>query len=279
MIRNRMLGGSLHPFYRAILLRGLELGYELPSSDCQRLQNKLVVDLNVKISTTLSVWDRLDYLYVLASHFSGGSGVIPFLSINWINPSQSVGSAMAGTSYVAKKGVSGTHSFGFDQAIHRVKMVSEQDCSMFGVWGLGGTPAANEHVHYQQNTAANRLMVLQARTTPSVVLYFNTATPLTLQAGVIVAQRLYTVERSLMVGGHTYGEWQGGTKSREVIGGATGNLPGENRVAISGAHASRPAAALGGGGGLSGLGGATILFVPPLNTALNNYLTALNTLP
>ena len=171
MRRFRALGGSLHPFYRNILLRGLDLGYELPSTDCQRLQNKLVVDLNVKISATLSVWDRSDYLYVLAANFPGGSGVIPFLAINWINPSQSVGSTMAGTSYVVNKGVSGTHSFGYDQAIHRVKMVSEQDVSMFGMWGIGGTPAANEHAHYHQNTAANRLMVLQAKTTPEPLYY------------------------------------------------------------------------------------------------------------
>ena len=161
-----MLGGSLHPFYRNILLRSLDLGYDLPSSDCQRLQNKLVVDLNVKISSTLSVWDRLDYLYILAANFPGGSGVIPFLAINWVNPNQSVGSAMAGTTYVAKKGVYGTHSFGFDQAIHRVKMVDEQDCSMFGMWGIGGTPTTTEYAHFHQNTAANRFMRIQGQTNP-----------------------------------------------------------------------------------------------------------------
>lgn len=73
-----ILGGSrFHPYYRLILNRALSLGYTLPSSSQQALQNQLVLWLVNK-----GIWSKLDLLYIFANN--GGAD---FSRINWINPS------------------------------------------------------------------------------------------------------------------------------------------------------------------------------------------------
>ncbi len=72
-----ILGGNrFHPYYRAILNRALSLGYTLPSSSQQALQNRLVLHL-----VNNGIWNKLDLLYIFATN--AGSN---FSRINWITP-------------------------------------------------------------------------------------------------------------------------------------------------------------------------------------------------
>ena len=119
MRRFRMLGGSLHPFYRNILLRALDLGYDLPSSDCQRLQNLMVNQL-----TTEGIWARMDYLYIYA-HDGGTSDMA---KINWIYPTRALSSGSPG--YTHKKGIYGALTHFWDPTIHRIAMTSAVNSSM-----------------------------------------------------------------------------------------------------------------------------------------------------
>jgi hypothetical protein len=63
--------------YQAILNKAVSLGYTLPSSNAQTLQNTLLTSLK-----TDGVWDKLDIFYV----FAVDNNASEFATINWKNP-------------------------------------------------------------------------------------------------------------------------------------------------------------------------------------------------
>ena len=93
-----ILGGSrFHPYYRAILNRALSLGYTLPTSSQQALQNQLVLWLVNK-----GIWSKLDILYILATN-----GSSDFSRINWINPSLFELTAVNSPTFTSNQGWAG----------------------------------------------------------------------------------------------------------------------------------------------------------------------------
>lgn len=93
-----ILGGSrFHPYYRAILNRALSLGYTLPTSSQQALQNQLVLWLVNK-----GIWAKLDILYILATN-----GSADFSRLNWINPLLYELTAVNSIAFVANQGWTG----------------------------------------------------------------------------------------------------------------------------------------------------------------------------
>jgi hypothetical protein len=63
--------------YQAILNKAISLGYTLPSSNAQTLQNTLVTSLKAD-----GVWNKLDIFYV----FAVDNNASEFATINWKNP-------------------------------------------------------------------------------------------------------------------------------------------------------------------------------------------------
>ena len=70
-------GTSFDSDYQVILDKAVSLGYTLPSSNTQTLQNTLLTSLK-----TGGVWDKLDILYV----FAVDNNASEFTTINWKNP-------------------------------------------------------------------------------------------------------------------------------------------------------------------------------------------------
>jgi hypothetical protein len=70
-------GTSFDSDYQAILDKAVSLGYTLPSSNTQTLQNTLLTSLK-----TDGVWDKLDIFYV----FAVDNNASEFTTINWKNP-------------------------------------------------------------------------------------------------------------------------------------------------------------------------------------------------
>ena len=70
-------GSSFDSDYQAILNKAVSLGYTLPSSNAQTLQNTLVTSLK-----TDGIWDKLDIFYV----FAVDNNASEFATINWKNP-------------------------------------------------------------------------------------------------------------------------------------------------------------------------------------------------
>jgi hypothetical protein len=64
------------PDYQAVLDRAVFLGYTLPSTDQQKKQNQVLVDLK-----TAGIWNKLDIFYLMANNGSKG-----FAQINWKSP-------------------------------------------------------------------------------------------------------------------------------------------------------------------------------------------------
>jgi hypothetical protein len=70
-------GTSFDSDYQAILDKAVSLGYTLPSSNAQTLQNTLLTSLK-----TDGVWNKLDIFYV----FAVDNNASEFTTINWKNP-------------------------------------------------------------------------------------------------------------------------------------------------------------------------------------------------
>ena len=70
-------GTSFDSDYQVILDKAVSLGYTLPSSNTQTLQNTLLTSLK-----TDGVWDKLDIFYV----FAVDNNASEFATINWKNP-------------------------------------------------------------------------------------------------------------------------------------------------------------------------------------------------
>jgi hypothetical protein len=70
-------GTSFDSDYQVILDKAVSLGYTLPSSNTQTLQNTLLTSLK-----TDGVWDKLDIFYV----FAVDNNASEFTTINWKNP-------------------------------------------------------------------------------------------------------------------------------------------------------------------------------------------------
>lgn len=66
--------------YQAVLNRAIALGYNLPSTPQQVLQNQLVLDLKAS-----GVWSKLDVFYVFANDAENGFN---FSYLNWKSPTQ-----------------------------------------------------------------------------------------------------------------------------------------------------------------------------------------------
>ena len=129
MRRYRALGGGFQTPYKLILLRGIGLGYTIPSPPCQYLQNKFLNDL-----IAAGIFTKLDCLYVMA--MKGGSK--EFCCINWKNPSLNLGSLVDPTSITLtdEKGIKGSGTVGYlntnyTPSIHGVNYT--QNLASFGV--------------------------------------------------------------------------------------------------------------------------------------------------
>jgi hypothetical protein len=70
-------GSSFDSDYQAILDKAVSLGYTLPSSNAQTLQNTLVTSLK-----TDGIWNKLDIFYV----FAVDNNASAFATLNWKNP-------------------------------------------------------------------------------------------------------------------------------------------------------------------------------------------------
>ena len=105
---------NIHPFdafdssYQSLLDRATALGYVLPNSSEQAIQNQLIIALK-----NAGIWSRLDGFFVFANNiFSGAvySG-LNFARLNWISPSNAPASAVSQfPSISAKAGFTGNGS-------------------------------------------------------------------------------------------------------------------------------------------------------------------------
>jgi hypothetical protein len=75
---NRSSGIKYDTSYKAVLDRATSLGYPIPSSAQQIVQNQLVLDLKAG-----GIWDKLDVFYVFAT---GTGATNAFASLNWKTP-------------------------------------------------------------------------------------------------------------------------------------------------------------------------------------------------
>ncbi len=87
-------GAVFDPDYQAILDRATFLGYSLPSSTDQVVQNQFVLDLKAN-----NIWIDLDVLYV----FANGAASL-FSTLNWKNPSLYQCTLFNSPTFVAKQG-------------------------------------------------------------------------------------------------------------------------------------------------------------------------------
>ena len=267
-IRHRMLGGDLHPFYRAILLRGLENSYALPTSDCQRLQNNLVKKL-----VTDGVWALLDYLYV----YQNTSGANDFGRINWIYPARALSTGTP--TYVHKKGIYGSqNNVGFTIASHRVAMTDAQNASMFVLLTVGGsTVSINETIHTISDPANIHHMV-RVDTNPRVIGVFNTATGSAFQisSGIPASNIFYHLDMGQIAGITTRSIYVNGV-ANSVATSPSGVLPNNLYSQTIGVTSTRAVGLVGGGGSIcSTANGAKQVL---LYNAFNAYNTQLQTLP
>jgi len=238
--------------------------YVLPTMPCMQLQNILV-----KALVDSLVWDRLDYLYIHAH-----VGATLFTGINWIQPSNPL-STFTGITHVPKKGIYGTQiTGGWNIGTHRVKMTAPSNASFFTMLGTtSGAIAVAEHL-LSIIGANSYVQTIRLRTNPRVDYLFNgtTATASVLHEGLPVAQRLYTLDKYNSGGDIHSTEWFNGTLQADVIGGS-GILPDTGTVNSLAVATTRTLALVGGGSALT-----PTAKVPPLNTALQNYMNALNLL-
>jgi len=293
MRRFRALGGSIHPFYRSILLRAVNAGFELPSTDCQRLQNTLVAALAIG-----GVWARLDYFYPLATH-GLTTATLGFAGINWIQPNNPLSNVSAAVN-VNKKGIYGALQYGFNFNTMSVMQAPyggtpsnyyEQGGCMFCMLGVaGGTPVTVEGAIAIQGTtppANENWQTIRFRTVPRVDYLMNSETgvPGELQAGIPVVQRIYGIDRVNRLSDSQIRNtgWWGGVQKWHTSAGSMGYpMASPNLQTGSPINSNLPSTRA-----LALVGGGASLFAPAytaglytvLDTAVQNYFNALQTLP
>lgn len=86
--------------YQAVLDRGTTLGYTLPSSGCQTIQNQLVLDLK-----SAGIWSKLDVLWSPAN-----DGSSQFATLNWKSPTTHQMTLVNSPTWTTKKGFKGDGS-------------------------------------------------------------------------------------------------------------------------------------------------------------------------
>lgn len=86
--------------YQAVLNRAVALGYNLPSTPQQVLQNQLVLDLKAG-----GVWSKLDVFYVFAT---GTSSDKDFATINWKSPTLYQGTLTNPLTFATNSGFTNT---------------------------------------------------------------------------------------------------------------------------------------------------------------------------
>ena len=89
--------------YQAVLNRGSQLGFTLPTTSEKLKQNQLVIDLK-----NASLWSKLGSLYMFALDTSGGASP-GFTFINWVTPSETICSlsTFSGTIFPTHQSLSG----------------------------------------------------------------------------------------------------------------------------------------------------------------------------
>ena len=263
-----MMGGDLHPFYRLILLRALANSYDLPTTDCQRLQNTLVKKLVAD-----AVWPLLDYLYI----YQNTSGGANFGRINWCYPSRSL--STGSPTYVHKKGIYGAqNNDGFSIATNRVAMTDAQNASMFVLLTVGGsTISALETIHTVSD-AANLHHMVRLETNPRVIGVFNTATgsAFLITSGIPPNNVFYHLDMGQIAGITTRSIYVNGV-ANSVATSPSGTLPLNAISATGGVTSTRAVGLVGGGGSIcsTAAGAKQVL----LYNAFNAYNTQLQTLP
>lgn len=80
--------------YQAVLNRATTLGYTLPSSGQQTIQNQFVLDLK-----SAGIWSQLDLLYVMATDGDGDYSLL-----NWVSPSNFEGIFNGTGTFVTNEG-------------------------------------------------------------------------------------------------------------------------------------------------------------------------------
>jgi hypothetical protein len=274
MIRHRSLSGELHPFYRAILLRAIGVGYTLPSLTCQRLQNNLVRQL-----VNLSIWSEIDYLYV----FADDSGATDMMRINWAQPAKAL--STGSPTYVHKKGMYGSMAHSFNIATDQVAMgragggTDDADASQFAwLTENGGAIASVEALCIINGLSAGngRLHAIRLRTNPRVDCLFNvtTASPAIMLAGLPSDNQMYYQEVANL-GTVTVNRFVNGVNTFTDAASGSGLIPDTGTLATDNITSSRALGIIGGGGALmtSGATKPTLLY-----NAFSAYMTELQTL-
>lgn len=83
-----------HPRYTAILQRALSLGYSIPSTECQQIQNDLMISL-----INSGAIDEMDRLLIFANDASSD-----FSRIDWVNPSNTLATLVNSPTWTSKVG-------------------------------------------------------------------------------------------------------------------------------------------------------------------------------
>lgn len=86
--------------YQAVLTRANALGYPIPSSAQQIVQNQLVLDLKAG-----GIWNKLDVLYIFANN-----GGIDFSTLNWKAPTLRQASLNNPLTFTTNQGITGSSS-------------------------------------------------------------------------------------------------------------------------------------------------------------------------
>lgn len=90
-------GPSYETEYQSVLNRAISLGYTLPSSLEQLLQNSLVSELKAA-----GIWSKLDALYIFAN-----DGSQEFATLNWINPNANQCTYLNTPTWTSDQGIKG----------------------------------------------------------------------------------------------------------------------------------------------------------------------------
>jgi len=271
-----MLGGSLHPFYRNILTRATGSGYELPSVACQRLQNTLVKNL-----VDGGVWPVLDF-FCVGAHHGLVNGALEFIGINWAQPSLTLQAISMGNALISpKKGVytNGSTTINYNYRYHQNQSAfSINDCMCFAMLGLSSGTVTAAEVWFQMNDG-NAYWTMRQRTNPRVdnLMHLTAASPQVIQNSLATAQRLYTHDVGSSALSFLY--YDGTLQSTNVIGGGNSIIAGTAAALFSNVIPStRPVALFGGGASMYRIS-SNHTRQAALNTAIQNYMNALNLLP
>ena len=96
-VRNSRFVGGFDTDYQAILDQASSLGYAVPSSGQQTLQNTLVTDLK-----EAGVWDKLDLFYVFAT-----DGDSDYATLNWKTPASFQATKVSSPTFTSNQGFQG----------------------------------------------------------------------------------------------------------------------------------------------------------------------------